>query len=165
MREVPEVREVNERLENAPAISGERDLIDVLTEQHRRIEALFGEFDVATDERRQSVWAELVDLLRAHEGAEGELVHPLARDRIVGGFNVVRDLIDEERKINELLTPLIDADVSEEGIAAAIGDLRDAVTAHARNEERLEFPQLREHLPAEQLRAMASAAARPAVPA
>jgi hypothetical protein len=38
------------------------------------------------------------------------------------------------------------------------------VLAHARNEERFEFPQLRDRLPAEQLRQLASAV-RPAVPA
>jgi hemerythrin superfamily protein len=160
------IREVRERLENVPATSGsgELDVIDVLMDQHERIETLFHELDVAADERRQSVWAELVDLLCAHEGAEGELVHPLARATIVGGLDVVRDLIEEERKINEMLARLIDAGVGSAGFADAVGELRDAVVAHARNEERFEFPQLREQVPAERLREMA-AAARPVVPA
>jgi hemerythrin superfamily protein len=165
IREVPEVREVRERLQNAAATDdGPADVVDVLTEQHNRIEALFYEIAVATDDRRQAVWGELVDLLSVHEAAEDEVVHPLACAAIAGGFDVVRDLLDEERKIKQLLVRLIDAGVDSDGFDDAVVELRDAVLAHARNEERFEFPQLRDRLPAEQLRQLASAV-RPAVPA
>jgi hypothetical protein len=164
IREVPEVREVRERLENVPATNGAPDVIDMLVEQHRRIEALFHELEVATDERRQGVWDELTDLLSAHEGVEGELVHPLARATLVGGFDVVRDLVDEERTIRQLLLRLVDAGVGWAGFADAVTELRDAVLSHARDEERFEFPQLRDQVPAEQLRELASAV-QPAVPA
>jgi hypothetical protein len=164
IREVPEVRDVRDRLENVPATDGVPDVLDVLMEQHRRVEALFGEIDVATGERRRAVWEELADLLCVHEAAEDEVVHPLARDGIIGGFDVVRDLVDQERKIQQMLVRLIDAGVDSDGFDDAVIELRDAVLAHARDEERLEFPQLREHVPAEQLRRLASAV-RPAVPA
>jgi hypothetical protein len=164
IREVPQVREVRERLENASATAGAPDVIDVLVEQHRRIEALFHEMEVATDERRRAVWDELVDLLAVHDGVEGEAVHPMARDAIVGGFDVVRDLVEDERKIKQMLVRLIDIGVDGEGFGAAVTGLRDAVLAHARDEERHEFPQLRERVAAEELRQLA-AAVRPAVPA
>jgi hemerythrin superfamily protein len=164
IRDVPEVREVRERLENVPATDGVPDVVDVLMEQHNRIEALFHEMEVATDERRQAVWDELVRLLSAHEAAEDEVVHPLARDQIVGGFDVVRDLLEEERTIRQSLLRLIDEGVASDGFDEAVMQLRDAVLAHARNEEQYEFPQLREHAPAERLRALASAV-RPVVPA
>jgi hypothetical protein len=164
IREVPEVREVRGRLENVPTTDGVPDVLDVLMEQHRRIEALFFEIDVATGERRQAVWDELVDLLSVHETAEDQVLHPVARDGIVGGFDVVRDLVDEERKIKQMLVRLIDAGVDSDGFDDAVSELRNAVLDHARNEERFEFPQLRDQVPAEQLRELA-AAVRPVVPA
>jgi plasmid stabilization system protein ParE len=166
IREVPEVREVRERLENVPGTDGDGapDVIDALIGQHRRIEALFNEVEAAADERRQAVWDELVGLLSAHEGVEGELVHPLARATLVGGFDVVRDLVDSERKIRQLLLRLVDAGVESPDFADTVTELRDAVLSHARDEERFEFPQLRDRVPAEQLRELASAM-QPAVPA
>ncbi|MGC9670838.1 hemerythrin domain-containing protein [Planosporangium sp. 12N6] len=164
VRDVPEVREVRDRLENVPPAEGAPDLIDVLTEQHRRIEALFEEVEVATGERRRAAWEQLVELLSVHEAAEGEVVHPLARDRIVGGFDVARDLVEEERTIRQLLLRLADGGIEDEGFESGVTELREAVRAHARNEERFEYPQLRDRLPAGELRELA-AAVRPTVPA
>nr|WP_240947975.1 hemerythrin domain-containing protein [Planosporangium mesophilum] len=149
---------------SAPATDGASDVIDVLTDQHNRIEVLFGELEIAADERRQGVWDELVRLLSEHEAVEDEVVHPLARDTIVGGFDVVRDLVEEERKIKQMLLRLIDAGTGWERFDDEVTQLRDAVLAHTRNEEQYEFPQLRDSVPTEQLRELA-VAVRPAVAA
>ncbi|GII26050.1 hemerythrin domain-containing protein [Planosporangium mesophilum] len=164
IREVPEIREVRARMASAPATDGASDVIDVLTDQHNRIEVLFGELEIAADERRQGVWDELVRLLSEHEAVEDEVVHPLARDTIVGGFDVVRDLVEEERKIKQMLLRLIDAGTGWERFDDEVTQLRDAVLAHTRNEEQYEFPQLRDSVPTEQLRELA-VAVRPAVAA
>nr|WP_277349831.1 hemerythrin domain-containing protein [Planosporangium thailandense] len=139
-------------------------MIDALMEQHRRIEELFYEMEIATGERRRGVWEELVDLLAAHEGVEDELVHPITRNAVVGGFDVVRDLVDEERTINQMLLRLVDAGIDSDDFEDGFSELRGAVLSHVRNEERFELPQLREQVPAAQLRELA-AAVRPAVPA
>jgi hypothetical protein len=167
IREVPEVREARQWLESSQYLENSRrptmtdaapDVIDVLLEQHSRIEALFYEIEVAPEERRQAPFDELVRLLAVHESVEEEVVHPLARDRILGGHEVIRDRVEEERELKQMLVRLIDAGTGWDGFETALLELRDAVLTHAGHEERFEFPQLREHVPAERLREMAGTA-------
>jgi hypothetical protein len=162
IRDLPEVREVRERLDNRRSTATAPDVVDVLTDQHTRIEALFYDVEVATDERRRAAFDDLVRLIAAHEAAEEETVHLLARERLPGGFEVIRDLFEEERQAKELLVRLIDHGVEWEDFDDALITLRDAVLTHTRHEERTEFPQLRETVPVEQLRELA-ATARPFV--
>ncbi len=162
IRDLSEVREVRERLDNRRSTAGVPDAVDVLTDQHTRIEALFYDVEVATDERRRAAFDDLVRLIAAHEAAEEETVHLLARDRLPGGFEVIRDLFEEERQAKELLVRLIDRGVEWEDFDDDVITLRDAVLTHTRHEERSEFPQLREQVPVEQLRELA-ATARPFV--
>src|SRR6266536_2361451 len=162
IRDLSEVREVRERLDNRRSTTGVPDVVDVLTDQHTRIEALFYDVEVATDERRRAAFDDLVRLIAAHEAAEEETVHLLARDRLPGGFEVIRDLFEEERQAKELLVRLIDRGVEWEDFDDDVITLRDAVLTHTRHEERSEFPQLREQVPVEQLRELA-ATARPFV--
>jgi len=99
-----------------------------------------------------------VKLLAAHETAEEEVVHPLARTLPGGGGDaIVDDRLDEERQAKETLKSLISGGVDADGFDTGIILLRDAVLTHARYEERYEFPLLRQHVPAERLRSLATA--------
>ncbi|MFF5232771.1 hypothetical protein [Dactylosporangium sp. NPDC000521] len=70
---------------------------------------------------------------------------------------MVDDRLAEERQAKETLTVLVEGGVDADRFDAGILLLRDAVLEHARHEERSEFPLLREHVPAERLRTLATA--------
>ena len=78
-------------------------------------------------------------------------MHPLARDVIPGGLEVSRDLVEEERHVRRMLTELVDAGVEADDFDDDLANLRDAVLSHCAHEERYEFRELRERVPAERL--------------
>ncbi|MGC4807922.1 hemerythrin domain-containing protein [Micromonospora sp. DT233] len=142
-----------------PATPGpELDVVDLLLEQHARIEQLFLLVIGGTGEVRRDAFDDLVKLLAVHETAEEEVVHPLARDLPGGGGDaMVDERLAEERQAKETLQTLIAGGVDADGFDTGIILLRDAVLTHARYEERYEFPLLRQHVPADRLRALATA--------
>ncbi|MGW4681978.1 hemerythrin domain-containing protein [Micromonospora taraxaci] len=144
---------------DAPTTPGpEEDVVDLLLAQHAQIEQLFLLVIGGTGDTRRDAFDELVKLLAAHETAEEEVVHPLARTLPGGGGDaMVDDRLDEERQAKETLQALISGGVDADGFDTGIILLRDAVLMHARHEERYEFPQLRQHVPAERLRSLATA--------
>lgn len=143
---------------DAPATAGpELDVVDLLLAQHARIEELFLLVIGSDGETRRDAFDDLVKLLAVHETAEEEVVHPLARTLPGGGGDaMVDERLDEERRAKETLKTLIDGGVDAEGFETGVILLREAVLSHARYEERQEFPLLRQHVPAERLRALAA---------
>ena len=142
-----------------PATIGpNEDVVDLLLAQHARIEELFLLVIGSTGEARKDAFDDLVRLLAVHETAEEELIHPLVRTLPgAGGDAVVEDRLAEERQAKETLTTLIDGGVDADGFDTGILLLREAVLEHARHEERYEFNQLRQHVPAERLERMMTA--------
>ncbi|KAB1928971.1 hemerythrin domain-containing protein [Micromonospora noduli] len=142
-----------------PATPGpEEDVVDLLLAQHAQIEQLFLLVIGGTGDTRRDAFDDLVKLLAAHETAEEEVVHPLARTLPGGGGDaMVDDRLDEERQAKETLQTLIEGGVDADGFDTGIVLLRDAVLLHARHEERYEFPQLRQHVPVDRLRSLATA--------
>jgi hypothetical protein len=131
------------------------DLVDLLTEQHARIERLFPRAIRAAGDDRDTALGELARLIAVHEIVEAYVVHPLIR-RLDPDEHLADRMLDEERRISDALADALRADVAGDS-GEVIGVLHDMVQAHARHEERDEFPQLREALPAEDLRQMTGA--------
>ncbi|MEV0882126.1 hemerythrin domain-containing protein [Micromonospora echinofusca] len=144
---------------DAPTTPGpEQDVVDLLLAQHAQIEQLFLLVIGSTGDTRRESFDDLVKLLAAHETAEEEVLHPLARTLPGGGGDaMVDDRLDEERQAKETLKTLISSGVDADGFDTGIILLRDAVLTHARYEERYEFPLLRQHVPADRLRSLATA--------
>jgi hemerythrin superfamily protein len=146
------------------------DVVDVLLAQHAEIEELFATVISSGGETRREAFEKLVRLLTVHEAAEERAVHPLAKASIDSGDEVVVARLAEEEAAKAQLARLRDKGVDDPEFGRGIVALRDAVLTHATYEERYEFPQLRQQVPADRLRAAAtevrSAEARvPAPPA
>ncbi|MBE1585362.1 hemerythrin domain-containing protein [Nonomuraea angiospora] len=138
-----------------PETMGENDVIDLLLAQHAMIRNLFDEVEQAAPDRRGEAFTRLVRLLAVHETAEEEIVHPYARLKIEGGDAVVDDRLAEENHAKELLQQMDQAGPEAPDFAEKLAVLRAAVEAHARSEERYEFPQLRGHTSEAERRSMA----------
>jgi hemerythrin superfamily protein len=134
------------------------DVVDLLLEQHARVEELFVLAAGTEGEAKRDAFDNLVHLLAVHETAEEEVLHPLARTLpSAGGDAMVDDRLAEERQAKEMLTAMIEGGVEAAGFDDALLLLRDAVLMHARHEERYEFPHLRQHVSAERLVGLAAA--------
>lgn len=120
------------------------DVIDLLLEQHARIEELFQEVITTAGEEQRENFHRLVRMLSVHETAEEMLVHPLARRSVDQGDAVIEARLEEERAAKEILVELDRRGVGDPEFLTLLAALRSAVLAHATHEERYEFTRLRE---------------------
>lgn len=137
--------------------TAQEDIVDTLLAHHQQIKLLFAETDLATGEHKQQLFQELVALLAVHESVEEILVHPLAERKLADGESVVPQRLAEEQEAKEALSRLYDLGVEHPEFNRELIALRDAVAAHARAEETLEFAQLRSAVDSDQLRRLRSA--------
>jgi hemerythrin superfamily protein len=142
----------------APATAGPQDdVVALLVTQHARIEELFLLVAGGEGDTKRAAFNDLVRLLAVHETAEEEVIHPLSRTLPGDNDDLIDDRLTEERQAKETLQALVEGGVEATGFDDGILLLRQAVLEHARNEERYEFPRLRQHVPADRLRQLAGA--------
>lgn len=131
------------------------DVVTLLMAQHSQIRDLFTEVKHAQGNDKREAFERLVRLLAMHETAEEEVVHPLARTA-PGGDGVVDDRLEEEHRAKQMLQRLEELGPEGEGFDQMLDELRHAVLAHARAEERYEFVQLRHRTSPERLGTLAT---------
>jgi hemerythrin superfamily protein len=137
--------------------ASDADVVALLMRQHGDIRNLFEEVERATGDERSAAFRRLVRLLAVHETAEEEVVHPFTRTSVPGGEQVVEERLREEREAKELLSRIDGMDTDDPKFLTELHTLRLDVMAHARSEERYEFPHIRRHADAARLSSMASA--------
>ncbi|WP_262706344.1 MULTISPECIES: hemerythrin domain-containing protein [Streptomyces] len=137
--------------------AGEDDVVALLTHQHGQIRNLFDEVEAATGADRRDAFHRLVRMLAIHETAEEEVVHPFARRAFGDASEVVAERLEEERQAKEQLKALEDMGPEDPAFLPALLALREAVTRHARAEERYEFAALRRTADPQRLARMATA--------
>ncbi|SEP82021.1 hemerythrin domain-containing protein [Streptomyces radiopugnans] len=145
----------------SPGAAAEEDVVALLMRRHEGIRERFDAVEAAAgDDGRRAAFRRLVRLVTAHETAEEEVVHPYARGAVEGGEEIVAARLEEERRTGEALLRLESMDCAGPGRAAFVREfaaLREVAEAHARAEERYEFPPLEAGSDPEWRRAMARA--------
>jgi hemerythrin superfamily protein len=136
---------------------GDNDVVALLMRQHGDIRNLFDEVERTSGDDRRDAFRRLVRLLAVHETAEEEVIHPFVRRSVDGGEQVVEDRLTEEKEAKETLQHLDTMDPQDPAFMPRLLELRAAVMAHARAEERYEFTELRRSQDAGRLAAMTRA--------
>ncbi|GAA5187911.1 hemerythrin domain-containing protein [Rugosimonospora acidiphila] len=136
--------------------TGQRDVVDVLIDQHEQIRRLLSEVRAAQGGRRRDLFEDLVRLLAAHESAEETVVHPSARAVLRAGHDVVDLRLDEEHGAKQTLASLYGLGVDHPTFDRRLAELTRQVLEHAANEENEELRYLRENLEPARLVAMAA---------
>jgi hemerythrin superfamily protein len=131
------------------------DVVQLLTAQHDEIKELFRTVGEGSGDIRREPFECLVRLLAVHETAEEEVVYPALR--AAGAGDVADARIAEETEAKRLLADLEKVDPKDDAFLPGLDRLRDAVLAHAQNEEREVFPVLRSKELDGQLEAMGAA--------
>jgi hemerythrin superfamily protein len=130
----------------------EGDVIRFLLNQHAQIRDLFDEVLSSHGEERRYAFEELRGLLAMHETAEEMVLRPVT-ERIAGaGVADARNA--EEQEANVVLKRLEKVDLESPDFERQFAELKDAVDAHAENEEHEEFPSVLEACDLDQRRTM-----------
>lgn len=135
----------------------EKDIVDLLLDDHREFRELFPQLREASGTQRDELFHYLVARLASHEAAEEAVVHPALRDDVPDGEAIAVAVLEEEADAERLLHRMTKMDVDSAEFDAALDDLERDVLAHADHEEREEFPRLREHLDVTHRREMGGA--------
>jgi hypothetical protein len=121
--------------------------VDLLLHQHDEIRTLMDVVSGAeTAEVRGEAFDELRELIAVHETAEEVIVRPVTRTKVPGGDDIADARMAEENKGKDALASLEKLNPGDAEFAAMFADFRADVEEHAKHEEELEFPALRENL-------------------
>jgi hemerythrin superfamily protein len=131
------------------------DLIAAIRSDHEKVKALLeGVASAAPGSARAEAFRQLLVTASAHEAAEQELVHPLARPGS-GGDTVVDARLQEEAQGKQGLTELERLGVDAPEFEEKFTELKAAIIEHAQKEEQDEHPILREVVSETRLRELA----------
>lgn len=117
------------------------DVIELLTEQHREVDALIERLEAGGGDGT-AVFAELADKLAAHAAAEEEVFYPavMAKDT----ESLLHEAVEEHLSLKRLLADMLTLRPGEPAFAAKLSVLKEQVSHHAHKEEEAKlFPKLR----------------------
>jgi hemerythrin superfamily protein len=129
-----------------------RDVVDVLTDDHREVTDLINQIRTADDADRRRDLADIVitELVR-HAVAEEMHVYPVMRKHLTDGEEAVQHDVKEHKAIERTLKELEDVPASDPRFAALIDQLATILDDHIRDEEMEQFPKLRAQVPRDKL--------------
>ncbi|SCL56938.1 Hemerythrin HHE cation binding domain-containing protein [Micromonospora citrea] len=122
-----------------------QDVVDVLTADHREVEALFVELESrqgTPEHRRQLADVMIAELIR-HAVAEEMYVYPTARKALPDGDQIAEHEISEHADAERTLKELESLDPSEPRFDEVLAHLTRTIRHHVQDEESDLFPRLR----------------------
>jgi hemerythrin superfamily protein len=134
----------------------DRDVVDVLTSDHRDVTALIGEIWSVRDPmiRRDLTDTAISELVR-HAVAEEMYVYPAMKKYLPDGEKSVQHDVEEHKQLEETMKRLEAVDVSGAEFDEALRKLETVLADHVRDEESEQFPEMRRQIPQEELTELA----------
>ena len=129
-----------------------RDVVDVLTSDHRDVTALIGEIWTIKDPmiRRDLTDTAISELVR-HAVAEEMYVYPAMRKHLPDGDKAVEHDVEEHKELEQTMKKLEDLDVPTPEFETALRNLETILADHVQDEENEQFPELRRRIPRDEL--------------
>lgn len=124
--------------------------IDLVLQDHRRVEALFDAYEATGD---ATLIGQIVDALGAHDEAEHAALYPLAGE-VLGDAELIERLATAHSRVKKLIEHL--TGVEGASLDGSVTALRGAVTDHVADEEYQLLPALAEAATPAQLDGLAA---------
>jgi len=131
----------------APKTMKEADAVDLLTDDHLEVSALFKKYEKLADkqapgEQRQALARQICAMLKAHTSIEEEIFYPAARDAGLGA-----DLLDEadveHASAKDLIAQIESSSPEADHYDAKVQVLGEYITHHVVEEHTEMFPKCR----------------------
>ncbi len=128
------------------------DVIDILTNDHREVTTLLAEIQSATDpEVRRDLADTAISELVRHAVAEEMYVYPAIEKHLPNGKEEVEHDKKEHDDVVKLMKQIEDVDSADPRFLELIREMDSQLRHHMTDEEADQFPQLRAHIPADEL--------------
>ncbi|GLB63392.1 hemerythrin [Dietzia sp. NCCP-2495] len=130
----------------------QKDVIEVLTADHREMIGLLELIEETTDpaERRALADAATAEIVR-HSVAEELFVYPVYTREVTDGADEVEHDKEEHQELEETLVKLEGVDAEDAEFLRLVRELKGQLDHHADDEESDQFPKLRRAVSAEEL--------------
>lgn len=116
------------------------DVIDLLIQQHREVDALFEAFRNAQDDAsKKELCIQLAEALTLHDTIEQRWIYPVAR-RVIGEEKIQHS-VEEHGEMNRLIADMIRARNDINRMSSKVGELERLVKSHIADEEQNVLPQ------------------------
>jgi hemerythrin superfamily protein len=136
------------------------DALVLLREDHKRIRALFKDFQAAADrsaERREKIVARIAEELTVHTHIENDVFYPRVRALVPDLEQDILESLEEHHLADVLTAELAALKAEDERFEAKTTVLIETVTHHITEEEQDCFPKVRAALSRTQLREIGEA--------
>lgn len=125
-------------------------VIELLKQDHRGVEALFGRFETT---HQSSIAEEICQQLEVHTVAEERFVYPALRDGVSGGDKLADEAEHEHAEAKQIIGR-VKRTTDAEHLSEVVGELRRAIEHHVEEEEGTVFPKMESDLGATELEAI-----------
>lgn len=116
------------------------DVIDLLIQQHREVDALFEGFrNAPDDDTKKELCIQLAEALTLHDTIEQRWIYPVAR-RVIGE-DKIQHSVDEHGQMKQLIADMIRSRNDVNALSAKVGELESLVKGHIADEEQNVLPQ------------------------
>ncbi len=129
--------------------------VDIIKEDHRRIEELFAKFlETDSEVTQETLFEDIEASLNTHAAMEERVLYPALRQFAPEKVDVA---IDEHAQVNDLLLELLESDLNEDAFESRFNRLVEDVRHHVEEEESPNglLALAQQHFSTEQLNAMA----------
>lgn len=125
----------------------DRDVIQILTHDHREVEGWFSEYEKATspEQKLQLVDNCIIELVR-HSEAEEQYLYPATRTAVQNGDAIADREIAEHSEAEKIMNKLDGKKPDDPEFDPLMRELMTAIKEHVEEEESGLFPQLRKTL-------------------
>jgi hemerythrin superfamily protein len=128
---------------DASASASEQDAIALLKSDHKKVKALFSEFDKlkddGADEEKAAIVAQICNELKIHTAIEEEIFYPAVR-KAIEDSDLMDEALVEHAGAKNLIAQLEDAAVDDDLYNAKVTVLGEQIDHHVKEEESSMFP-------------------------
>jgi hemerythrin superfamily protein len=128
---------------DASASAREQDAIALLKADHKKVKALFSEFDKLKDDvadnDKTAIVAQICNELKIHTAIEEEIFYPAVR-KAIEDSDLMNEALVEHAGAKDLIEQLEVAGVDDDLYNAKVRVLREQIAHHVKEEESSMFP-------------------------
>jgi hemerythrin superfamily protein len=129
-----------------------QDVVDVLSEDHQEFLSLIESIKSTDDpEQRRDLADTVIAQLVRHSVAEEMFVYPAMEKHLPDGESASEHDKEEHEQLERTMKELEGVDAGDARFLELVEQLEDQLRHHVEDEEEEQFPQLRQHIPADDL--------------
>jgi hemerythrin superfamily protein len=123
-----------------------QDAITILTQDHRDVEKMFGEFEKLGEgdtQKKKKLADQICQELNLHMAVEEELFYPTVKDEVKSSDDLVNEAIVEHAGAKDLMKQISSMKGDEELFDSKVLVLKELIEHHVEEEEDEMFPKVR----------------------